>query len=88
DLDRVGTADEFPYAATTYPLTELFHYWTKHCRLNAITQPYQFVELGEALAQERGINAGDTVKVSSTRGYITAVAVGTKRIRPLQKTAY
>jgi len=65
-------------------LTEHFHYWTKHCRLNAIAQPEQFVEIGEVLAQEKGIVAGDRVRVSSKRGYLVAVAVVTKRIRPLQ----
>ncbi|KHO63483.1 formate dehydrogenase [Pseudomonas flexibilis] len=83
DMELFGTAEEFPYAATTYRLTEHFHFWTKHCRLNAITQPEQFVEIGEALASELGIAAGDRVKVSSNRGYIKAVAVVTKRIRPL-----
>ena len=83
DLDIFGTAEEFPYAGTTYRLTEHFHYWTKHCRLNAILQPQQFVEIGEALANELGIGVGDWVKVSSNRGYIKAVAVVTKRIKPL-----
>ena len=83
DMELFGTAAEFPYAATTYRLTEHFHYWTKHCRLNAIVQPEQFVEIGEALARELGIKAGDRVKVSSNRGYIKAVAVVTKRLRPL-----
>ena len=83
DLELFGKAEEFPYAATTYRLTEHFHYWTKHCRLAAITQPEQFVEIGEALARELGIKAGDRVKVSSNRGYIKAVAVVTKRLRPL-----
>ncbi len=83
DMELFGTAAEFPYAATTYRLTEHFHYWTKHCKLNAIAQPEQFVEIGEALAQELGIKAGDRVKVSSNRGYIKAVAVVTKRIRAL-----
>lgn len=83
DLEVFGKAEEFPYVATTYRLTEHFHFWTKHCRLNAITQPEQFVEIGEALARELGIAAGDRVKVSSNRGYIRAVAVVTKRIRPL-----
>jgi formate dehydrogenase major subunit len=84
DREMLGTADEFPYAATTYRLTEHFHFWTKHCRLNAIAQPEQFVEIGEALARELGIVAGERVKVSSQRGYIKAVAVVTKRIRPLE----
>ncbi len=83
DMAMLGKADAFPYAATTYRLTEHFHFWTKHCRLNAITQPEQFVEIGEALARELGIAAGERVKVSSNRGYIKAVAVVTKRIKPL-----
>ncbi|MCY1396299.1 Formate dehydrogenase-O major subunit [compost metagenome] len=84
DMEVFGKADEFPYVATTYRLTEHFHFWTKHCRLNAITQPEQFVEIGEALAKERGIKAGDRVQVSSNRGHIKAVAVVTKRLMPLQ----
>ncbi len=83
DMEAFGKASEFPYAATTYRLTEHFHYWTKHVESNAIIQPEQFVEIGEALAAEKGIKAGDRVKVSSNRGYIKAVAVVTKRIQPL-----
>ncbi len=82
--DSLGKHDEFPYAATTYRLTEHFHFWSKHCRLNAIAQPEQFVEIGEVLANEKGIKAGDRVRVSSKRGHIDAVAVVTKRIRPLK----
>lgn len=84
DMAALGDADSFPYAATTYRLTEHFHYWTKHARINAVLQPQQFVEIGQALADEKGIDNGDTIKVSSKRGYIKAVAVVTKRIRPLQ----
>ncbi len=83
DRENLGTADKFPYVGTTYRLTEHFHYWTKHVLLNAITQPEQFVEIGEVLAHEKGIQKGDMVKVSSHRGYIKARAVVTKRIRPL-----
>src|SRR5262245_11909546 len=46
DLEAFGKPKDFPYAATTYRLTEHFHFWTKHAVLNAITQPQQFVELG------------------------------------------
>jgi formate dehydrogenase major subunit len=81
--DTFGKADEFPHVGTTYRLTEHFHYWTKHALLNAITQPEQFVEIGEALAQSLGIAAGDMVKVSSKRGHIKARAVVTKRIKPM-----
>ncbi len=83
DRDSLGHADAFPYVGTTYRLTEHFHYWTKHARLNAIAQPEQFVEIGETLAVKLGIVQGDTVKVSSSRGYIKAKAVVTRRIRSL-----
>jgi formate dehydrogenase major subunit len=65
-------------------LKEHFHFWTKHCRINATLQPQQFVEIGEAVAKEKGINNGDQIKVRSNRGQIVAVAVVTKRIRPLK----
>ncbi|WP_286364748.1 molybdopterin dinucleotide binding domain-containing protein, partial [Citrobacter sp. wls758] len=84
DAEALGKADKFPYVGTTYRLTEHFHYWTKHALLNAIAQPEQFVEIGEKLANKLGISHGDTVKVSSNRGYIKAKAVVTKRIRTLK----
>jgi formate dehydrogenase major subunit len=83
DLKAMGKVAQFPHVATTYRLTEHFHYWTKHVPLNAILQPEQFVEIGEALAQELGVAAGEPVRVTSNRGHIRAVAVVTKRIRPL-----
>ena len=45
----------FPIVATTYRLTEHFHFWTKHARITAILQPEQFVEIGEELARKKGI---------------------------------
>ncbi len=83
DMEAFGTAKDFPYVATTYRLTEHFHYWTKQSRINAIMQPEQFVEIGEELAKEKGISVGDRVKVRSNRGFIKAVAVVTKRIKAL-----
>ena len=84
DKDAFGTADKFPHVATTYRLTEHFHFWTQHVELNAITQPEQFVEIGAAHADEMGLTNGARVKVSSNRGHITAVAMVTKRIKPMQ----
>jgi formate dehydrogenase major subunit len=84
DRKQLGGAEEFPYAATTYRLTEHFHFWTKHTHIGATLQPEQFVEIGEALAKEKGIKAGDRVKVWSKRGHIFAKAVVTKRIQPLK----
>jgi formate dehydrogenase major subunit len=84
DWASFGKAKDFPYAATTYRVTEHFHFWTKHSHLNATTQPEQFVEIGEELAREKGISKGDRVVVSSNRGELTGVAMVTKRIKPLE----
>jgi formate dehydrogenase major subunit len=83
DMAQMGEAKDFPYVATTYRLTEHFHYWTKHAKINAILQPEQFVEIGEDLAKEKGVANGDKVKVWSKRGEIRAVAVVTKRLKAL-----
>jgi len=83
DMEVFGKAKDFPYVATTYRLVEHFHFWTKHVHINAVLQPEQFVEIGEELAKEKGIAAGDKVKVRSNRGFIKAVAVVTKRIKAL-----
>ena len=53
DLDKLGTAAEFPYIGTTYRLTEHFHYWTKHIAGPSELQPHFFVEMPEALAMEK-----------------------------------
>jgi len=83
DMEVFGKPDDFPIVATTYRLTEHFHFWSKHTLINAILQPQQFIEMGEALAKEKGVNTGELVEVRSNRGKITAVAVVTKRIKPL-----
>jgi len=83
DLEAFGKPKEFPYVATTYRLTEHFHYWSKHVEISAILQPQQFVEIGEELAAEKGIKHGDKVRVRSNRGQIETVAVVTKRIKAL-----
>ena len=83
DLAQLGTSADFPYAATSYRLTEHFHFWSKHARVNAILQPEFFVEISEQLAAEKGITKGDWVRVWSARGQLKAKAVVTKRIKPL-----
>ena len=84
DREFIGSNKEYPFVATTYRLTEHFHSWTAQAALNIIAQPQQFVEIGEALAAEKGIQKGDMVKVTSRRGYIKAVAVVTKRLKALE----
>jgi len=83
DMEAFGKKEEFPYAATTYRLTEHHHFWTKHARSNAIVQPAPFVEIGEELAKEKGIKQGDKVKVKSNRGEVIAACVVTKRMKGL-----
>jgi formate dehydrogenase major subunit len=83
DRTAFGSAQEFPYVGTTYRLTEHFHFWTKHALINAILQPEEFVEIGEALAKEKGIEQAGWVQVSSKRGVVVCKAYVTKRIKPL-----
>jgi len=83
DRASFGNAKDFPFVATTYRLTEHFHFWTKHALINAILQPEEFVEIGEVLAKEKGIEQGGWVKVSSKRGEVVCKAYVTKRIKPL-----
>ncbi|SJZ92972.1 formate dehydrogenase (quinone-dependent) catalytic subunit [Enhydrobacter aerosaccus] len=83
DAKSFGTPDKFPIVATTYRLTEHFHYWTKNAHANAVLQPELFVEMGERLAKAKGIQSGDWVEVTSQRGSIKAKAAVTKRIRPI-----
>jgi formate dehydrogenase major subunit len=83
DAKSFGTPDKFPIVATTYRLTEHFHYWTKNAHANAVLQPELFVEMGERLAKAKGIQDGDWIEVSSQRGSIKAKACVTKRIRPI-----
>jgi len=76
----------YPIVATTYRLTE--HYLSGGMSrfdswLNEL-QPAMFVEIGVELAEERGIENGDWVVISSPRGEIEARALVTPRLPLLQ----
>ena len=87
DLDKVANASEkYPYVCTTYSCTE-------HWCTGALTrwqawllemQPELYVEIGDLLANEKGIKNGSRVKVSSIRGAVECVAMVTKRFKPFQ----
>ncbi len=84
-MNNRGTPERFPYVGTTYRCTE---HWqtgimTRNLPWLVELMPEMYVEMGEELAAEKGINNGDRVIVSSARGDIAAVAVVTKRFRPL-----
>jgi formate dehydrogenase-N alpha subunit len=83
DANAFGKPDKFPIVATSYRLTEHFHYWTKNAHANAVLQPELFVEMGERLAAAKGVKDGDWVEVTSQRGSIKAKACVTKRLRPI-----
>ena len=76
----------YPIVATTYRLTE--HYLSGGMSrfdswLNEL-QPAMFVEMSPTLAEERGIEHGDWIVVSSPRGEIEARAMVTPRLRTLK----
>ncbi len=83
DIDRVGSASEFPYVATTYRLTEHEHFVTAWVPYLVEAMPEFFVEIPEELAREKGIQNGGRVRVRSARGEVVGVALVTRRIRPL-----
>jgi formate dehydrogenase major subunit len=80
-----GDKAQYPYVATTYRVVE-------HWQAGAMTRnlpwlvelmPDMFVEISEELAAEKGIANGHKLIVESARGKVDAVAVVTKRLRPL-----
>ncbi len=76
----------FPYVLTTYRLTE--HHtaggMTRWNNTLAELQPELFAELSPQLAQEKGIENGGWMTISTPRGKIEAKALVTKRMTPLQ----
>jgi formate dehydrogenase major subunit len=85
DMDRLGTPKEgYDIVATTFRLTEHFHYWTKHVAPAAMLQSEFFVEIPEGLALERGIQNENRVRLSTPRGSIEGRALVTKRIHGMK----
>ena len=83
DAGSFGTPDKYPYAATTYRLTEHFHAWTKHTYSAAIVSPRQYIEISEELAKEKNLKTGDMAKLTSPRGEVISAVAVTKRMKPL-----
>ena len=77
---------KFPYALTTYRLTEHYLAGGMSRWLPWLTelQPELFIEISPELAQEKGIKNLDWVKISSPRAQIKAKALVTKRMRPFK----
>ena len=80
---------KFPYVCTTYSCTE-------HWCSGALTrwqawllemQPELYVEIGDQLAKEKGIENGERVECLSVRGNVECVAMVTKRFQPFRSRA-
>jgi formate dehydrogenase major subunit len=85
DPDEAG-ADVFPFAATTYRLTEHFtaggmSRWTPYL---AELQPEFFVEVSPELAAERGLEHAGWAMIVSARGVVEARVMVTDRMTPLK----
>ncbi len=79
-------ADVFPYVMTTHRLTE--HHtaggMSRTVPYLSELQPEMFVELGPALAAERGLTHGDWATLVTARSAIEARVMVTDRIKPLR----
>ncbi|HEX4306214.1 MAG TPA: formate dehydrogenase [Solirubrobacterales bacterium] len=85
DPDEPG-GEVFPYAATTYRLTEHFtaggmSRWTPYL---AELQPEFFVEVSPELAAERGLEHAGWAMIVSARGVVEARVMVTDRMTPLR----
>lgn len=86
DKEKFSQAgDGYPYIGTTYRVTE---HWqtglmTRRCPWLVEAEPQIFVEMNPTLAKEKGISNGDSVKVTSIRGAITAKAIVTERLQAM-----
>lgn len=86
EMDYQGDRSKYPIVGTTYRVSE---HWqsgamTRNNEWLAELMPDMFVEMSPELAQEKGIQNGEKVIVESARGRIEAVAIVTRRLRPLQ----
>jgi len=81
-----GCDPRYPFVMTTYTSTE---HWctgggTRWASWLTEAMPQVYVEMSEELAQMKGIKNGERVKVESTRGSLTCVAMVTTRFRPFK----
>ncbi len=80
-----GDPDQYPLVATTYGITE---HWqtgqqTRSCPVLDEIAPKQFIEIDRDLADEKGIQNGDDVRVFNNRGSVVVAAMVTDRMTPL-----
>jgi formate dehydrogenase major subunit len=85
-VDGEPGADEYPYVATTYRLTE--HHtaggMSRFIPYLSELQPQMFVEVHPELARERGLTHGGWATITTARTAIEARVMVTDRVRPIR----
>ncbi len=85
DLDKLApvASTEYPIICSTYRVVEHYQTGTLTRNLPWLTElmPNLFVEMSVELAQAKGINNGDKVKITSIRGEVEAIACVTPRLK-------
>jgi formate dehydrogenase major subunit len=87
EADKFATCDpRYPYVGTTYRVSE---HWqtglmTRYQPYLLEMQPQMFVEMSPELAELKGIENGERVKVTSPRGSVQATAIVTQRFKPFK----
>ena len=81
-----ASAEEFPYAVTTYSVVEHWQSGTQTRNIPWLNEimPANFIEISEELAREKGIKSGDWVRVWNKRGSVKVQAVVTIRMQPMK----
>jgi formate dehydrogenase-N alpha subunit len=80
-----GSPTRYPIVATFFRIPEQFDtgIQTRNMPWLRELSPEMFVQIGEELAGEKGIKSGAKVIIESARGQISAIAMVTRRLRPL-----
>ncbi len=82
--DKIGDPREFPIVATTYRVCEHWQAGAMSRNMPWLVElvPDMFVEISTDLAQRKGIQTGDWVRVRSKRGELRARTLVTNRFEP------
>ena len=86
EMNAIGKPDKYPIICTTYRVVEHWQAGQMTRNLTWLTElmPDMFIELSHELANQKGIKNGDSVRISTARGSITAYAVVTHRFKPFK----
>jgi len=84
--NAIGTPDKFPIVATTYRVSEHWQAGAMSRNLSWLCEmmPENFVEMSVELADEKGIEPGQRVLVTTARGLFGGAACVTRRFRPFK----